>query len=100
MLYDQNRALWDQLLIHRGVAALDRARILGGMNGPYVLQAAIAGYCSTAPPSLLADWRRPRYGNTNLRVAGVHAPVPSTGAEHLSAGEPTSVCPWLRSSSA
>ncbi len=38
----QNRARWDQLLIHRGLAALKRAEVLGGADGPYALQAAIA----------------------------------------------------------
>jgi RNA polymerase sigma factor (sigma-70 family) len=42
LLLDQNRARWDQLLIHRGLAALDRAEKLGGALGPYALQAAIA----------------------------------------------------------
>src|SRR5438445_8781 len=35
LLLEQNRALWDQLLIRRGFAALDRAERLGGMQGPY-----------------------------------------------------------------
>ena len=35
LLLDQNRALWDQLLIRRGLAALDRAEKLGGARGPY-----------------------------------------------------------------
>src|ERR1700687_2656290 len=42
LLLDQNRGRWDQLLIHRGLAALDRAEQLGGTLGPYALQAAIA----------------------------------------------------------
>src|SRR5207302_7280581 len=42
VLFDQNRALWDQLLIRRGLAALERATELGGARGPYALQAAIA----------------------------------------------------------
>src|SRR5262245_58471232 len=42
LLLDQNRALWDQLLIRRGLAALERAENLGGERGPYTLQAAIA----------------------------------------------------------
>src|ERR1700682_4758912 len=42
VLFDQNRALWDQLLIHRGLAALERAEELGGARGPYTLPAAIA----------------------------------------------------------
>src|SRR5207253_8483804 len=39
-LLDQSRALWDQLLIRRGLAALERAEKLGGSPGPYALQAA------------------------------------------------------------
>src|SRR5262245_14504756 len=42
LLLDQDRACWDQLLIRRGLAALERARRLGGASGPYALQAAIA----------------------------------------------------------
>src|SRR5437660_12203132 len=52
LLNDQNRALWDQLLIRRGLAVLDRAESLlaqrlgpeklTGARGPYALQAAIA----------------------------------------------------------
>jgi RNA polymerase sigma-70 factor, ECF subfamily len=42
LLLDQNRAHWDRLLIHRGLAALERAGKLGGAEGPYALQAAIA----------------------------------------------------------
>jgi predicted RNA polymerase sigma factor len=41
LLLDQNRELWDQLLIRRGLAALERAEKLGGACGPYALQAAI-----------------------------------------------------------
>src|SRR5207237_134465 len=42
LLLDQDRARWDQLLIRRGLAALERAEKLGGSLGPYALQAAIA----------------------------------------------------------
>src|SRR5467141_508914 len=42
LLLDQNRARWDQILIRRGLAALERAESLGGARGPYTLQAAIA----------------------------------------------------------
>src|SRR5712672_258986 len=42
LLLDQNRARWDQILIRRGLAALERAEELGGTLGPYALQAAIA----------------------------------------------------------
>src|SRR2546421_11366681 len=43
LLFDQNRAMWDQLLIRRGLKALERAeglcRAAGGALGPYTLQA-------------------------------------------------------------
>src|SRR5260370_12820350 len=42
LLLDQNRSLWDHLLIRRGLAELDRAEKFGGMRGPSALQAAIA----------------------------------------------------------
>jgi RNA polymerase sigma-70 factor (ECF subfamily) len=42
LLMDQDRSRWDQLLISRGLAALERAEALGGSLGPYALQAAIA----------------------------------------------------------
>ncbi|MEU4625042.1 RNA polymerase sigma factor [Actinoplanes sp. NPDC023801] len=53
-LHEQNRGRWDQLLIHRGFAAMLRAREAGGPTGPYVLQAAIA-VCHTAEET---DWVR------------------------------------------
>jgi len=58
LLLDQNRALWDQLLIHRGLAALDRAGNLGGSSGPYALQAAIAACHARALTSKETDWAR------------------------------------------
>src|SRR5215468_1583945 len=42
LLLEQDRALWDRLLIRRGLAALGRAEALGGARGSYVLQASIA----------------------------------------------------------
>jgi RNA polymerase sigma-70 factor (ECF subfamily) len=57
-LDDQNRALWDQLLIRRGLAALDRADKLGGPAGPYVLQAAIAACHARARTPAETDWPR------------------------------------------
>jgi RNA polymerase sigma-70 factor, ECF subfamily len=42
LLFDQDRARWDRLLIHRGQAALEKAIELGGERGVYALQAAIA----------------------------------------------------------
>jgi RNA polymerase sigma factor (sigma-70 family) len=58
VLFDQNRALWDQLLIHRGLAALDRAEKLGGARGAYALQAAIAACHARAPTPDETDWAR------------------------------------------
>jgi RNA polymerase sigma-70 factor (ECF subfamily) len=58
LLLEQNRALWDQLLIRRGLAALDRAEKLGGTEGPYTLQAAIAACHARAPAPEETDWER------------------------------------------
>jgi len=55
LLLDQNRSLWDQLLIRRGLAALDRAIALGNA-GPYVLQAAIAACHARAQTAAHTDW--------------------------------------------
>ncbi len=57
LLLEQNRALWDQLLIRRGLAALERAETLVGA-GPYVLQAAIAACHARARKAEETDWRR------------------------------------------
>jgi RNA polymerase sigma factor (sigma-70 family) len=57
LLLDQDRARWDQLLIRRGLAALDRAERLGG-RGPYVLQAAIAAGHARARTAADTDWTR------------------------------------------
>ncbi|HVU52762.1 MAG TPA: RNA polymerase sigma factor [Polyangia bacterium] len=58
LLLDQNRALWDRLLIRRGLAALDRATALGAPPGPYVLQAAIASCHARAATAAETDWPR------------------------------------------
>ena len=78
LLLDQNRARWDQLLIRRGLAALERAKkvsfevnnTLGvadrgtvdiedsGLLGPYALQAAIAGCHARARTAEETDWAR------------------------------------------
>src|SRR5215469_12762514 len=58
LLLDQNRALWDQLLIHRGLAALDRANRLTRTPGPYALQAAIAACHARAVTADSTDWPR------------------------------------------
>jgi len=58
LLLDQNHALWDQLLIGRGLAALERAGKLGGSRGPYALQAAIAACHARALAPEETDWPR------------------------------------------
>ncbi len=64
LLLDQDRARWDRLLIGRGLAALDRARQLGGARGPYALQAAIAACHARAFRPEDTDW---------ARIAGLYA---------------------------
>jgi RNA polymerase sigma factor (sigma-70 family) len=58
LLLDQDRGRWDQLLIGRGLASLERARELGGAAGPYALQAAIAACHARARTPEETDWRR------------------------------------------
>jgi RNA polymerase sigma factor (sigma-70 family) len=58
LLLDQNRARWDHLLIGRGLAALQRAEQLGGAEGPYALQAAIAACHARARAPEETDWVR------------------------------------------
>jgi RNA polymerase sigma factor (sigma-70 family) len=58
VLLEQNRALWDQLLIHRGFAALARAERLGGPPGPYMVQAAIAACHARARTPEETDWKQ------------------------------------------
>jgi RNA polymerase sigma-70 factor (ECF subfamily) len=58
LLFDQNRAHWDQLLIRRGLAALERAEQLAGALGPYTLQAAIAACHARARTPAETDWAR------------------------------------------
>jgi predicted RNA polymerase sigma factor len=58
LLLEQNRARWDQLLIRRGLAALQHAEELGGAYGPYALQAAIAACHARARTAPETDWHR------------------------------------------
>jgi RNA polymerase sigma-70 factor (ECF subfamily) len=58
LIFDQNRALWDQLLIRRGLAALERAEKLGGSPGRYALQAAIAACHAQARTQAETQWAR------------------------------------------
>ncbi len=55
-LLEQDRGRWDRLLIHRGFAALLRAKDIGEPPGPYVLQAAIAATHAQAPAPEDTDW--------------------------------------------
>jgi RNA polymerase sigma factor (sigma-70 family) len=56
LLLDQNRALWDQIQIRRGMQALGRARELGGQGGFYALQAAIIACHAQARTASDTDW--------------------------------------------
>lgn len=58
LLMDQNRAKWDQLLIRRGITALERSRKLGRPLGPYSLQAAISICHAQARSAAETDWIR------------------------------------------
>ncbi|GAA4819096.1 RNA polymerase sigma factor [Nocardioides caeni] len=61
LLDDQDRSLWDELLIRRGLAALARAEALAGRGVPigrYVLQAAIAAVHARAQTAEATDWPR------------------------------------------
>lgn len=80
LLFDQNRAHWDQLLIQRGLSALAIAERLSATNpdfekmgteqGPYTLQAAIAACHARAHTPEATDWPRiVRLYSTLARVA-------------------------------
>ena len=58
LLLDQDRGRWDRVLIHRGLAALERAQELAGALGPYTLQAAIAACHARAAAPEETDWER------------------------------------------
>jgi RNA polymerase sigma factor (sigma-70 family) len=64
LMLDQNRALWDQLQIRRGMLSLGRARELGGAGGFYALQAAIIACHAQATTADDTDWSR---------IAGLYA---------------------------
>jgi RNA polymerase sigma factor (sigma-70 family) len=57
LLLDQNRALWDQLQISRGLRSLMQAHVLGGGRGCYVLQAEIVACHARASGPDATDWR-------------------------------------------
>lgn len=56
LLLEQDRGRWDQLLIHRGLAALRRAEALSQPLGPYTIQAAIAACHARAVSAEDTDW--------------------------------------------
>ena len=98
LLLDQDRARWDRLLINRGLAALDRARQLGGSRGPYALQAAIAACHARAFRPADTDWAQitDLYGvlaevlpgpvvELNRAVALAMSQGPQAGLDHLDA---------------
>jgi RNA polymerase sigma factor (sigma-70 family) len=58
LLFDQDRARWDRMLIRRGLEALERAEELSGALGPYTLQAAIAACHARARTAEETDWER------------------------------------------
>lgn len=58
LLLEQDRTRWDQLLIHRGLAALERAEAIERPLGPYTLQAAIAACHARARTPEDTDWTR------------------------------------------
>jgi predicted RNA polymerase sigma factor len=58
LLLNQDRSRWDQLLISRGLAALERSQKLGGARGPYALQAAIAACHARATIAADTNWAR------------------------------------------
>jgi RNA polymerase sigma factor (sigma-70 family) len=64
LLLEQNRALWDQLQIRRGLKALGRAQALGGARGVYALQAAIVACHAQTAAAAETDWPR---------IAGLYA---------------------------
>ncbi len=64
LLPDQDRSRWDQLLIRRGLAALERAEKISGKPGPYALQAAIAACHARARTAADTEW---------IRIAALYA---------------------------
>jgi predicted RNA polymerase sigma factor len=64
LMLDQNRALWDQMQIRRGMLALGRACELGGAGRFYALQAAIIACHAQATTADDTDWSR---------IAGLYA---------------------------
>ncbi len=71
LLLDQNRARWDRLLIRRGLEALSRAEALGGAEGTYALQAAIAACHARAATGDDTDWARIAVTIDAAKILGV-----------------------------
>jgi RNA polymerase sigma factor (sigma-70 family) len=74
LLLDQNRTLWDQFQIRRGIQALRRAHELGGAGGFYALQAAIVACHAEARTPGDTDWSRIAGFYTDL-AAVVSSPI-------------------------
>jgi RNA polymerase sigma factor (sigma-70 family) len=68
-LTEQNRARWDLILIRRGLAALQQAEALGGADGPYALQAALAACHARARKLEETDWHQIAALYDRLRTA-------------------------------
>ncbi|KGM54596.1 RNA polymerase subunit sigma-24 [Lysobacter arseniciresistens ZS79] len=103
LLPEQDRARWDRVLIGQRLASLERAVQLGGADGPYALQAAIAACHARAQTAEDTDWARiaALYGELagvtgspvvelNRAVAVSMADGPGTGLQLVDdlAGEP------------
>lgn len=58
LLLEQDRSRWDRLLIQRGLAGLAHAEKLGGADGSYALQAAIAACHARAVHARDTDWAK------------------------------------------
>ncbi len=58
LLADQDRALWDGILVQRGLASLARAETLSSPLRTYALQAAIAACHARSPRFVATDWPR------------------------------------------
>lgn len=85
LLGDQDRRLWDRLLIQRGLAALERADQAGGRFGRYALQAAIAACHARAASEADTDWGAdsgPVHGARPRRTVAGRRAEPGGGRRH------------------
>jgi RNA polymerase sigma factor (sigma-70 family) len=74
LLMDQDRALWDQLQIRKGLLALEKAQQLGGGGGFYTLQAAIIACHARSRTAEATDW--PRIAALYAQLAALtHSPI-------------------------